>query len=393
MRQTGSACCNPSSLALLYLLLQLHLPFFSTIALILATVIVAVEAGYYLWWFGRLARERVRILEDIRAHQQETSQAVRRYIADTIALDLLKRAQLTDGNGGEGDYYRRIERLSLKLDEIRDHTSRGSALATQRLMDGADEKVGAGIAAKKVPTLRIREELLNVGRIMVKDKEQRDSLTNRREELKEFAEILLRAVGEEAPASIDREMKARPFVVQQFGEQSYQESREQHEAQLLMSMAVAVALRMAVAMPRRDVVAPLEKRCLDLDYRITEEYADLKPLLEMMEGRLTAHTRTQHLKGAVIASSATAEDEALELAGRSLALWGQMLWAYRDKELHTMLASNGIIQHLRQEDYDPQTVKSLLATRTVMTGRSSRIGQLGELYVLMFPSIERRQYF
>jgi len=384
---------DPSSLALLFLLQQLHLPFFSTIALILAMVIVALEVVYYLWWFGRLARGRARIVEDIRAHQQETSQAVRRYIADTIALNLLKRAQLTDGNGGEGEYYRRIEELSLKLDEIRNLASNTAVLATQRLTNGTDEKVGAGITAKKVPTLRIREELLNVRRLMVKDKELRDSLTNRQEELKDLAEILLRAVGEEAPASIDREMRARPFVVQQFGEQSYQESREQHEAQLLMSTAVAVALRMTVEMPRRDVVAPLEKRCFDLDYRIAEEYADLKSLLEMMERRLTAHTRIQHMKGVAIALTAPVEVEALELAGRSLALWSQMLWEYRDKELHAMLASNGIIHHLRQEDYDPQTVKSLLATHTVVTGRSSRIGQLGELYVLMFPSIEGRQFF
>ena len=54
-----------------------------------------------------------------------------------------------------------------------DHTSKTSALATQRLTDGADEKVGAGIAAKKVPTLHVREELLNVRRLMVKDKEVR----------------------------------------------------------------------------------------------------------------------------------------------------------------------------------------------------------------------------
>ena len=58
-----------------------------------------------------------------------------------------------------------------------------------------------------------------------------------------------------------------------------------------------------------------------------------------------------------------------------------------------MLASNGIIHHLRQEDYDPQTVTSLLATHTIVTGRCSHIGQLGELYVLMFPLAEGRQYF
>jgi hypothetical protein len=384
---------DQSSQALRFLLQQMHLPFISMIALILATVIVVTEGIYYLWWFGRLATERVRIVEDIRAHLRETSQAVRRYIADAIALDLLKRAQLTDGNGDEGQYYYRIVGLILKLNEIRNRIGKVSELATQRLAGRVNEKVGAGIAAKKVPTLRIREELLNVRRLLVKDKELRDSLTNNREELKEFAEILLRAMGEETPVGIDQEMRSRPFVVQQFGEQSYQESRERHEAQLLMSTTVAAALRMAVAMPRRDVVAPLEKRCLDLDYRITEECADLKSLLEMMEGRLTAYTHTHHSKGAAVTSSAAVEDETLELAGRGLAIWGQMLWESKDKELHTMLASNGIIHHLRREDYDPQTVKSLLATHTVVTGRSSRIGQLGELYVLMFPSIEGRQYF
>lgn len=382
---------DQGSQALLFLLQQMHLPFISMIAFILATVIVVTEGIYYLWWFGGLAAERVRIVEDIRAHQQETSQAVRRYIADAIALDLLKRAQLTDSNGGKGEYYHRIEGLSLKLNEIRNRIGKVSELATQRLTGRVNEKVGAAIVAKKVPTLHIRKELLNVRRLLVKDKELRDSLTNKREELKEFAEILLRAMGGETPVSIDREMRSRPFVIQQFGEQSYQESRERHEAQLLTSTAVATALRMVVAMPGRDVVAPLEKRCLDLDYRITEEYADLKSLLEMMEGRVTAYTQ-HHSKGGAIVSSAAAEDETLQLAEHGLAIWGQMLWESKDKELHSMLASNGIIHHLRQEDYDPQTVKSLLATHTVVTGRSSRIGQLGELYVLMFPSVEGRLY-
>ena len=149
---------------------------------------------------------------------------------------------------------------------------------------------------------------------------------------------------------------------------------------------------MAVAMPGRDVVTPLEKRCLDLDYRITEEYADLKSLLEMMDSRLMAEA-LNHGKGTSIPSSPVDEDELLQLAERSLAIWGQIQWECNDKELQTMLASKGIIYHLRRENYDPQTVKSLLATHTVVSGRSSMIGQLGELYVLMFPSVEGRQYF
>lgn len=383
---------DKSSQTLLFLLQQMHLPFISMIALILATVLIVIEGIYYLWWFGRLVNERVQVIEDIRAHQQETSQAVRRFIVDAIALDLLKRAQLTDGNGGEGAYYHRTEELSHILNEIRNRIGKVSGLAFQRLTGRVNEKIGAAIAAKKVPTLHIRKELLDVKRLLVKDKELRDNLTNNREELKEFAEILLRVMGEETPISIEQEMRFRPFVIRQFGEESYQEKRERHEARLLTSTAVATALRMVIAMPGRDVVAPLETRCLDLDYRIAEEYADLRSLLEMMDGRVVADT-LHHSQGASIMSTADAEDEILQLAERSLAIWGQMLWECNDKELHAMLASNGILHHLRRENYDPQTVKSLLATHTVVSGRSSRIGQLGELYVLMFPSVEGRQYF
>jgi len=254
-----------------------------------------------------------------------------------------------------------------------------------------DEKIGNGIGSKKVPTLHTRKELLDVRRLLVKDKELRDNLANNPEVLDEFAEILLRVMGEEAPISIEEEMRFRPFVVRQFNEETYQERRERHEAQMLTSTSVATALRMAVAMPGRNVVTPLEKRCLDLDYRIAEECADLKFLLEMMDSRLMAEA-LNHSKGTSITSSSVEEDELFQLAERSLAIWGQIQWECNDKELQTMLASKGIIYHLKRENYDPQTVKSLLATHTVVSGRSSRIGQLGELYALVFPSVEGRQY-
>jgi hypothetical protein len=383
---------DQGSKTLLFLLQQMHLPFISTIALIVAVVLFVIEAFYYLWWFGRMVDEGNRLIEGIRAHRQETLQAVRNSVADAVALDLLKRAKLTDGNGGEGEYYHRIERLSHVLNEIRNRIGEVSELVTRRLTERVNEKIGNGIGARKVPTLHIRKELLDVRRLLVKDKELRDSLTNNQEELKDFAEILLRVMGEETPISIDQEMRFRPYVMQQFNEESYQERRERHEAGLLTSTTVATALRMAIAMPGRDVVTSLEKCCLDLDYRIAEEYSDLRAVLEMMDSWVMADA-LNHSKGASITSSPVNEEEMLHLVERSLAILGQIQWERNDKELQTMLASKGIIHHLIRENYDPQTVKSLLATHTVVSGRSSRIGQLGELYVLMFPSVEGRQYF
>ena len=211
---------DQGSQTLLFVLQQMHLPFISTITLILAVVLLVIEAFYYLWWSGRIEDAGNRLIEDIQAHQQETLQAVRNSVADAVALDLLKRAQLTDGNGGEGEYSHRIEGLSHVLNEIRNRFCEVSGLVTRRLAGRVDEKIGNGIGAKKVPTLHIRKELLDVRRLLVKDKELRDNLANNPEALDEFAEILLRVMGEDVPINIEEEMRFRPFVVRQFNEET-----------------------------------------------------------------------------------------------------------------------------------------------------------------------------
>ena len=47
---------------------------------------------------------------------------------------------------------------------------------------------------------------------------------------------------------------------------------------------------------------------------------------------------------------------------------------------------------LQQQGYDPQTVKALLYTQTVVTGISSK-KQIGELYLLRFPSSQGKRFF
>lgn len=53
-----------------------------------------------------------------------------------------------------------------------------------------------------------------------------------------------------------------------------------------------------------------------------------------------------------------------------------------------MLGREALIHYLKQNGYNPQTVRGLLATRTVISGRSMNVGQVGDLYMLMFHSIE-----
>ncbi len=382
---------DPSGQALQFLIQQLQLPFVSTIIALVAGTIVLIEAVYYLFWFGRLRRARARIIKELRDQQEATSMAVCRYIADTLALELLKRAQLTDGNGGYGEYYRRIDQLSTKLDEIRGRTIEESQLATKRLTSRSNEKIGASIAAPKTPTLRVREELLSVEQLTLKGQQLGESLTQKREELKEFAEILLRVMGEEPPIVTNQEIRQRPFVEQQFGEQPFQESREQHDVQVLMSTAVALAVRMAVTPPRRNPVTPLKEHYEELDYRITGQFSGLKSLLDMMLTNVTASIRIQHDNEVELTSGPIESRSAL--ATHSLALWAQMLWEHSHQDLQEMLGREGLMHYLKQNGYDPQTVRSLLATRTVISGRSMNVGQVGDLYMLMFPSVEGQRFF
>jgi len=101
------------------LLLQLDsLPLWNTVVFLIALVILVAEGIYFFRWCAGLAREREHTIEELRAKHKETLCDLSRYIADALALHLLKRAELTDGMGGYGQYYQRMEQFSNRLDVV-----------------------------------------------------------------------------------------------------------------------------------------------------------------------------------------------------------------------------------------------------------------------------------
>lgn len=385
-----------------YVLWLNRLPFWSSIILLIAVVILIVEALYYAYWRGKLVEKRKQIVRDVEQHQRETSQLVAGYIADVVALELLRRAQLTDGTGNTGLYYKRIDELGKRLDEIHKQSSAEYDIAVARLNSRATSSLnstnpimysnGNTPSVSKQPTLQISHDLLNVQELTISSKRVRDSINNKHKDLAELAELLLRIMGEESPISIEYQLRERPFLEQHFGEQPFQESRDQHDAQLLLSTAVALAIRMSIAIPKTDYATPLKKRYEDINYHIVDHFSDLKPLLDLMQQYVAQETRDANKKQDANTTSEM-EFSRLKLATHALAIWGQMVWEHKEEDLNKMLNKDGVIAFLQQRGYDPQTVKSMLSTRTIITGISDNPHQIGQLSLLIFPSAQGRKYF
>src|SRR5204862_1529938 len=126
-------------------------------------VILCVEIGWGIFWFRHLLEERDRIVQQLRRQHSSDVEAVTHFIAETIALQILLRTELTDGKGGPGDYYTRIDALYRQLSNIAREADYQYKLAANRIRLGLSE-IHPGTSAS--PTgrwlnLKIREEFLD----------------------------------------------------------------------------------------------------------------------------------------------------------------------------------------------------------------------------------------
>ena len=92
---------SPTNATLLWLA---NLPFWSSILLLIAITILLIEIIYYVVWHNALMNKFAGAVQKVKEHQRRTSDLVRNYLADTVSLELLRRAELTDGNGGPGPF-------------------------------------------------------------------------------------------------------------------------------------------------------------------------------------------------------------------------------------------------------------------------------------------------
>jgi hypothetical protein len=233
--------------------------------------------------------------------------------------------------------------------------------------------------------LIIRDELLDVQALTLAYHRLKDGLANNREELVEFAEALLRAMGEEAPGAIEEELREKPLPWQRPGVRIVQESREQHYARVLLTTSVAVALRFSIGVPVVDNITPLGERYKELDYRVTAQFSRLKPLINTLQETVSKAALNRQ-------GGTSSEEEKTLLAAKAMADWVQMSWEQSGSELDQVLAPGGVMAKLVRDGHSPQTVESRLGIRANFGGRPMVLGQEAEFYLLAFPSAHGRRF-
>ena len=369
-----------------YLLWMENLPFWSNILLLIAITILLIEIIYYVIWHNALVNKLAVAVQKVKEHQEKTSDLVKNYVADAVALELLRRAELTDGNGGPGPYYRRIDQLQDRFEDAERYAKDLYELASQRLMPRGNDKQTSQVDKK--PTLDIRTEILDVPKLTASSKRIRSTIGDQTGEVQEFAGLLLRVMGAEEPGQIEQHARGRLRSSDQL---SLQQDREKQHAQTLLSVTAALALRVELDQQAVTGIAPLRERYHELGYRVTNTFTGLQLLFERLEEEAGREApQKQANNGSTWVTTNTDDGSLIDYA---LLTWCQSLWEQNDDEVRKLLEAKTITEYLRREGYDPQTVKGMLGARTVITGRSIEARQVGELSFLMFPSRDGNRFF
>lgn len=345
------------------------LPWVTALALAALLIILITETVYYFRWYAELKKERQAIADWIKAEHQRNIQEVINAITDALSFHLLERAGVIDNRGGNGLYHRRLDNLHNLLDTIYVSTTEHRRLAEGRLGSNLSDA-----------SLLMRQELISVPALKRGYKRLGMEMEFKRDELKELAETLLRTMGQESPAEIERSMRERA---------PHSGDREQYYVQILMEALTAVALRFAIFVPTFDLLTPLEERYAELDSQVTNQLASLQPLVDMLESKVGAADLDTR-DGSKERTNAREYD--VEVAVQALAAWGQMLWENRDVELSNVLAPGGVIVRLIHDRHNPQTVKETLGIRTSPSGRTKKTGPYDDLYLFVSFSPDSRRF-
>ena len=340
----------------------------NTVALFMLVVMIAVEIFYYSWWRKELLQERNRIIEDIRAEHQRNIEEVASYIVDRLTLRMLLNAGLGEEKTRNSFYYKRVDELHQLLTKAYTQVREERRLAEGRLGSNLDDS-----------SLRIRQELLDVAALKHGYKRLGASMAHKKNELKELAEILLRAMGEEMPHNIERQLR----------EKAPPTDRETYYIQILMEALTAVALRFSTTIPATDMLTPLEERYNEMDGQSSSQLSSLRLLIEALNKKVKTTDLDQN---ETVTGSAATKQLDVTLTTRALTAWSQILWEGKDQELDSVLASGGVIAKLVDKGYNSQTVKETLGMRTSPSGRSLITRGNDDLRLFVSPSPESRKF-
>lgn len=356
-------------------------PTLGAIFLIIAVLIALIEAVYFFWWYRRLQERRADIVSKLNKQHEQDVNDVKRFIADTIALHLLQHTGLMNEKGGPAEYFQRINQLSIWLKSVLENAQKQQRLARKRLaMSVSETQLGADTFSQGTwLNLGIRDELLDVDTLADGYNRLTASLGREMEELKEFAEMLLRIMGEESTAEVEQQFRERMPA---------RGTIEQHKAQVLMTTLVAMALRLSINAASIYTMSPLIQQYENIAETFTHEPIAMRSLIESLRKKVRQNMLQPITEGRVKLT----EMETTVLATNAFAAWGQMLWEGKDSELDKALSSEGVLPKLIEADYNAPLVKRLLGLRTSLFGRNVHSGQLGALYLLLPPSAQTHQF-
>ncbi|HZO71774.1 MAG TPA: hypothetical protein VFB60_06190 [Ktedonobacteraceae bacterium] len=361
------------------------LSIWSGIAAILALIIIVGEVIWFWSWLDHLMAQREDIVKALYAQHREDVNVVRRYIADTVALQILQRAGLTDGNGSFGTYYERIDRFHNQLDEISRQAQIQRDMAANRLAFSLSE-VQPGAPKTGGPWLKldIREEWLDVVSLAAGFQRLNNHLKKDADELKEFSQLALRMMGEETPIQIE----------QQFREKQFSGSREQRQWHILMAIMSTLALRFAIVAPTTDSLTPILDRYEAVRSKSSQQPIALNRLIDTLQNRV----RDINLRPILTNQAATTHQmsrqrlgwENVAMATGAFTTWVQMLWEGKDTELVQVLDRKGILPKLMESNQDPKEVLRRLYSHTMLFGWSDH--KSGEGFLLLSPSPESSDF-
>ena len=364
-----------------YLAWLSFMPGLGFVVFLFAILIVLIEIGYFFWWLAYLRQERLRIVHVLSSQHSQDIQDVINFIGDDLVIEIAQRAELCDGNGGLGPYYQRVTRLCRLLDTLARMTQDQQQLAAERLLfNQGDAQQGMSNKSDAVwLDLHMREEKLEREQLTDAYKEMRQQLLKEHPAIRELAEFMLRIEGTEEPSEIERHLRDKPDSV----------DSDSRRLQLFLTSLVAVAMRFAIDPLSIRNIGPITEEYQGMQEYASEEMPALNSLVKTLNKCVSQTMLQSSSRKDGEYGRADAGAFGNDIAANAVALWGQFFWLHKKPDLDQILSPEGILYHLERqlaEDYDPRAVMRRLLMHTVLFGRSLRVGQSVNVFLLLAPS-------
>ena len=365
------------------LLLSSIFPLWGIIAALVAIFLLLIEVGYFFWWLDYLQKERRGIVRKLQEEQQKDLTEVKNFIADDILLEILQRAELTDGNEGLGSYYFRLNELCDVLDEVAKMVRGQQQLAADRLLlnqGTAQQGTGSSSNEDVWLNLHIRDEMLEMEVLTAIYRNLRQSLVSGNDEIRELAELLLRSEGIETVEAIGQQLEERTTKL----------GEERHRLLLLITTLVAVAMRLAIDPQSIRDIHPVIERYNTMSESSLQE----TPALEMLVRSLKKEVSQATLQ-AQVAQHSGADTTEHSLIADTVGTWGEIFWQHQDPRLDAALLQDGVLaqlQRIQQKHYEPRAVMRKLLAHTVLFGRGLKTGRNADVFLLLSPSLQSHRF-